>query len=358
MKKTSATFLPAQMLRQRLRTRVTGPRVRRRFDRRIDEFIRTGESLPGDGDLLNEAFLVSGGRALSNASSRMQAHQRLYSYSNAEDFLGLWRVPGSLDRALGDLRSQGFALLDTSLPADTVQQLTAFMSSAPCTLTSDKETSLGARETVQVDFSTPLAEKYAITVSALLKNSLIRRMLLDKGLLQVAQEYLGAIPTIDIVTAWYSFPSSLPSHEAAQLFHFDLDRIRWLKVFFLLTDQTIETGAHMYVPGTHRDGGIDKRLLAKGYVRLEDDEVSSFYPRDTWKPMEAPAGSILLEDTRGLHKGISLKTGHRLMMQFEYAQSLFGHVPHLATVDLPVIEDAYWDKMLENYPTLFEALAR
>jgi hypothetical protein len=120
----------------------------------------------------------------------------------------------------------------------------------------------------------------------------------------------------------------------------------------------VETGAHLYIPGTHRDGGISPDLLAKGYARLEDDEVAAHYPRDTWKSMEAPAGSILLEDTRGLHKGISLQRDHRLMLQFEYAQTLFGHVPFLATVPLDNYQDEYWNSMQQSHPELFAALTR
>ena len=339
--------------------RVSGGRLtRKNFEQRLDRYLSDGQPRTGDGESLNEAFLKSAGRWLTEASERMKATSPRYDFEGAQDVLGLWNAPGSLDKALGDLRRQGFALLDTSLAPEIVAQLSDFMASAPCTLTSDQSVTLAPGETVTVDFDQPLAEKYAVTTAALLDNDLIRRMMLDRGLLEIAQEYIGTAPIIDIVTAWYSFPSASPSHEAAQLFHFDLDRVRWMKVFFLLTDQTIETGAHMYIPGTHRDGGIDDRLLSKGYVRLEDDEVARFHPRETWKSMEAPAGSILLEDTRGLHKGISLKRDHRLMLQFEYAQTLFGHVPHLAQVDLPTITDEYWNQMQDRYPLVFEAIAR
>ena len=74
--------------------------------------------------------------------------------------------------------------------------------------------------------------------------------------------------------------------------------------------------------------------------------------------MVAPAGSILLEDTRGLHKGISLQRDHRLMLQFEYAQTLFGHKPFLATVTLDEYQDEYWSAMKTNHPIVFEALSR
>ena len=343
----------------RMADRVSGGRLTRKaFEQRLERFLTDGTTREGDGEALNEAFLKSGGRWLSDASRKLASSAPSYDLSGAEDVLGLWKTPGSMGKALGDLGSQGFALLDTTLSSDVVQQLSDFCASAPCTLTSDQAVGLEASETVTVDFESPLAEKYAVTTGALVGNELIRRMMLDRGLLEIAQRYIGTAPIIDIVTAWYSFPSASPSHEAAQLFHFDLDRVRWLKAFFLLTDQTVDTGAHMYIPGTHRDGGIDAQLLAKGYTRLEDDEVARYYPRGSWKSMEAPAGSILLEDTRGLHKGISLRKDHRLMLQFEYAQSLFGHVPHLAIAELPKVDDPYWQDMQQRYPVVFEALAR
>ena len=339
--------------------RVSGGQLTKRdFDRRFEQYLSSGRSKEGDGEALNEAFLKSAGRWLTDASTRMQTAAPIYDFSSAPDFLGLWSEPGSMDAALGSLRTHGFALLDTSLSPTVVQQLSDFMASAPCTLTTDRTSPLAPGETVIVDFQEPLAEKYAATTDSLLRNDLVRQMMVDRGLLEIAQRYLGTAPIIDILTAWYSFPSTAPSHEAAQLFHFDLDRIRWMKVFFLLTDQTIDTGAHTYIPGTHRDGGINPKLLAKGYVRLEDEDVDQFHPRHTWKSMEAPAGSILLEDTRGLHKGVSLKRDHRLMLQFEYAQSLFGHAPHLAAEELPLVDDPHWNQMRQDYPLVFEAMAR
>lgn len=339
--------------------RMLGGRLTKRdFEQRFGRYLSHPLPQSGDGEALTEAFIKSGGSWLTEASERMAGTAPKYDFSSAENLLGLWRSPGSLEGALTDLETQGYALLDTKLDPTLVKELSAYFAGAPCTLTSDKGVRLGPGETVTVDFEQPLAEKYAVTTGALLGNSLVRRMMLDQGLLEMAQRYVRSAPIVDIVTAWFSFPSDSPSHEAAQLFHFDLDRIRWVKVFFLLTDQTVETGAHMYVPGTQRDGGIDRKLLSRGYVRLEDEDVAEFYPRTTWKSMEAPAGSILLEDTRGLHKGIALKKDHRLMLQFEYTQSLFGHVPHLAEVPLPIIDDPHWAAMQEHYPAVFEAMAR
>jgi len=339
--------------------RITGGRLTKGdFDRRFDRYLATGQWEEGDGEALLSAFLESGGTWLTDASRRVTAAGPSYDFSGARDTLGLWSEPGSFDRALSELHEQGFALLDVRIPDAVVDELAAYFAEAPCTLTSDREVPLAPGETTTVDFTSPLAEKYAVTTRATLNSATVRSLLLDRGLLEIAQAYLGSAPIIDIIIAWFSFPASAASREAGQLYHFDLDRIRWLKAFLLLSDQDADTGAHMYIPGTNRDKGIDSSLLRRGYARLQDDEVAALYPRSTWKTMEGRRGVILLEDTRGLHKGMPLVRDHRLMLQFEYAQSMFGHPAGLASADLDPIVDEYWSQMREQCPLLFTQLDR
>ena len=339
--------------------RLTGGRMTKAdFEHRFDRYHATGRSEEGDGEALLAAFLESGGTWLTEASQKVTAAGPVYDFSGAPDTLGLWSEPGAFDRALTELREQGYALLDVRLPDSTVDELSGYFAQAPCTLTSDHATSLAPGETTLVDFANPLAEKYAVTTKATLNNATVRSLLLDRGLLEIAQAYLGSAPIVDILIAWYSFPAAAASHEAGQLYHFDLDRIRWLKAFLLLSDQDVETGAHMYIPGTNKDKGIDASLLRKGYARLEDDDVARLYPRPTWKTMEGRRGVILLEDTRGLHKGMPLVRDHRLMLQFEYAQSMFGHPAGLSNADLDPIDDALWNEMHEKYPLVFSVLDR
>lgn len=339
--------------------RLTGGRMTRsEFDHRFARYAATGAWESGDGESLLAAFLESGGPWLTEASSQVAANGVSYDFDAAVDTLGLWHEPGSFDRALASLRADGYALCDVLMPDAMVDELSGYFATAPCTLTSDRPTGLAPGETVPVDFENPLAEKYAVTTKATLASPTVRALMLDQGLLRIAQAYLGSAPIIDILIAWYSFPAPDASREAGQLYHFDLDRIRWLKAFLLLSDQDEETGAHMYVPGTQRDKGIDASLLRKGYARLQDDEVARYHPRDTWKTMTGRRGVVLLEDTRGLHKGMPLTRDHRLMLQFEYAQSMFGHPAGLASVELDPVDDPYWHQMRERYPLVLTNFER
>jgi hypothetical protein len=147
----------------------------------------------------------------------------------------------------------------------------------------------------------------------------------DLSLLAVAQDYLRAAPVLDIVTMWWHTAlRDAPDARAAQLYHFDMDRPRWLKFFIYLTDVGPENGPHCFIRGSHRTGGIADPLRAHGYARLTDDDVARHYPPGDHVCFTAPRGTIIAEDTRGLHKGQHVTSGDRLILQLEFTNTLFG----------------------------------
>jgi hypothetical protein len=91
-----------------------------------------------------------------------------------------------------------------------------------------------------------------------------------------------------------------------------------------LTDVGPENGPHKFIAGSHRTGGIPGELLKKGYARLTDEEVAPHYRPADFIEFTAPRGTIIAEDTRGLHKGQHVNSGHRLMLQIQFSNSLFG----------------------------------
>ncbi len=97
--------------------RLTGGRMTKAdFEHRFDRYHATGRSEEGDGEALLAAFLESGGTWLTEASQKVTAAGPVYDFSGAPDTLGLWSEPGAFDRALTELREQGYALLDVRLP--------------------------------------------------------------------------------------------------------------------------------------------------------------------------------------------------------------------------------------------------
>jgi hypothetical protein len=175
------------------------------------------------------------------------------------------------------------------------------------------------------DRKNPDAVCYSFKDEDLVSLPSIQKLITDPSILTVAQNYLKASPKIDlIVLRWSTAFSNIPSSNAAQLYHFDLDRPKWIKVFLYLTDVGPENGPHCFVVGTHKAGAIPKRILKKGYSRNGDNEIIAAFGSEKIAELTGPAGTIMFVDTRGIHKGKPLTSGDRLMLQLQFSNSLFG----------------------------------
>jgi hypothetical protein len=305
--------------------------IGRRFHPRFRDWLDTNQRESQDQDLLLAAFLATGGEALTTAAELVRKRHSPIDFTDKAGPTALLRNSSAYLTALRSLRTEGFAVLPWTLDTNMICRMRDHFEQGPARLISDDSSIHG--ETSPIDFTNPRAEKYEVPTVRVLESADVGALVRDPGLLSLAQDYLGAPPILDICTAWYSFPVERASSEAATMFHFDLDRVRWLKVFFYLNDVSRDNGAHLFIPRTHSDRGIPRKLLDSGYTRLEDDRVARFLPSRTWEEIEGPAGTILLEDTRGLHKGIPVISGYRAVLQFQYSVDLFGAPSSLQGVD-------------------------
>lgn len=301
---------------------------------RFEKWMLSGSTEAGDHELLLAAFTASGGSLLTRASERFSKNSISVDCFNQVSAVGLTRGTNHYDIALAELDNQGFTILPWLLPENVTNDLVRFLHSSSGTFVGDAmPRSEGRPKPLTAgDLKSPMAEKYSIDSVELLQCKSILDLCLDPGLLAFAQDYLQAIPRLDIISAWFSFPVGRSSDAAATQFHYDLDRTKWLKVFFFLSDVSTETGAHVFIPTTHRDGGIPRQLRDRGYTRIPDTDVESHFPKSDWAFIGGPPGTILIEDTRGLHKGQPLMKGHRLLLQFQFSQNLFGTPSHLSRI--------------------------
>lgn len=293
-----------------------------KFRYRFLEFINTRVAEPEDHQLLLSAFLASRGRSLTWANDVLATSRPKVAFDDAPDTLGCGNDTSLVDSAVTALQQQGYFQMPIMLSTEMQHVLIKHLSSQECRLVSDDASKNGRVD--YINWLDPQAEVYQLEESRVVSNNLIQRLLIDRTLLTIAQSYLEVLPSITNAMAWFTFPRETASDQAAQMFHFDLERIKWLKVFFFLTDVTDESGPHIFIPGTHRDAAIPRALLDHGYDRMSDDDVAGFFPRDIWQKMLGVKGSILLEDTRGLHKGTPVVEGHRLVLQFQYSSTSFG----------------------------------
>ena len=238
-------------------------------------------------------------------------------------------LAGEIDCVVDALRRDGLVVVSTRLPEEVCRELEALASAETCSLT---ERQTGAPPTARYEPEAPLAVRYDVPEHALLTCRAVQNLLADRSLLAVAQEYLGGAPVQDLVAMWWSTAVGKgPSSAAAQQFHFDLDRLRFVKLFAYLTDVDETNGPHVFVRGSHTRLPTSLRVDR----RFSDDEVRSHYDESDIVSVTGRRGTMFLADTRGLHKGTPVLRGHRLVFQLEYATSLFGVPPETIEIAGP-----------------------
>jgi ectoine hydroxylase-related dioxygenase (phytanoyl-CoA dioxygenase family) len=297
-------------------------------------------------------FCVTGGRlnaALSWLITRLRPARPL---PEAAGILG--DLSGrAADDCVERLNRDGYVVFERALPPEACDRLREFARSTPSRVRRmDNESSAQPPRTALYDGGEATAVRYDYEPSDLLDNVDVQNLLADASLLRLAQAYLRCEPVADVLSMWWHTNyHTQPDSEAAQFYHFDMDRIKWFKVFIYLTDVGPDNGPHSFVVGSHRTGGIPWKLRRKGYVRLTDDEVIEQYGSDRCLHVTAPRGSIIVEDTRGLHKGNTVRGDPRLILQLQFSNSLFGGYYPPARVSR--IQSAAFRSRLEALPQVY-----
>jgi len=224
-----------------------------------------------------------------------------------------------------ELQAHGFSLVENAISKKTSEELLA-LSQTTKGSNRGMDSGKGFQADIYFNRKNPDTVRFDVDPNELFKNHIVQELACDPRILKIAQDYLGTLPILDFVAMWWHTKSPSPDKEAAQYFHFDMERLRWIKFFFYLTDVTEDSGPHIFVPKSHLDHGLPFSLRSKGYTRLEDSQVDKVFPKSSWKVFTGPIGSMIVEDTRGLHKGKHVENGDRLVFQLQFTSSLFGKV--------------------------------
>ncbi|MGA7929162.1 MAG: hypothetical protein WCA20_24580 [Candidatus Sulfotelmatobacter sp.] len=177
-----------------------------------------------------------------------------------------------------------------------------------------------------IDPSRPRYSVYVVPRSLLLENRYIQCLLCDPYILAVAARYLGVFPIVTKPDMWWD-TDFLPRGLRPRPFHTDSGCLRWLKVGVNLTDTTLESPHFVYVKGSHKPNRSTRPLTRRlaNRMNLSDKEVQEVCPEKI-AHVTAPAGSITLADTRGIHKGELSMRGHRLILYFGLEGSAFNNI--------------------------------
>ena len=146
-----------------------------------------------------------------------------------------------------------------------------------------------------------------LTVYMLERSQAYRDAWLDPSLLAIVAAHMGIVPKLSEAYVRRNFPA--PYRTMNHFWHRDLNTpLHLLKAFFFLTDCGPENGPHEFVRGSHRNLGV---LNGKRY--FSDNEVDgAFPPNGSEREMSVVrAGTVIIEDTRGLHRAKLPEAGYR-----------------------------------------------
>jgi hypothetical protein len=243
------------------------------------------------------------------------------------------------------IETDGFHIFSTRLPEPLVDELEAYARHTPLL---PQPADPGMKE-VLYDEARPIAPAYYLQPPRVLSSPVLRRLCADTSLLDLAQAVLRCQPVLSHLGMWWSTPAGGKAvSEIAQLYHFDMDKLAFIQFFVYLTDVSNENGPHTFVRGSHRH----KPMPLRRDGRIPDREIRRHYAADDIVEICGPRGTIFAVDTTAFHKGKPVTAGHRLVVQWVYASSLFG-APHAMLPLNGAVEPEFLES-LRSHPHLFE----
>lgn len=220
---------------------------------------------------------------------------------------------------LNDLRKNGYVIVENFIDSEKINKILNHFS---------KKKGFYHQDYVEnkkiYDHSNPEQVKFEYDEETILSSETLRNIIFEKNILNFARNYLNSEPILDILALWWSSYSKSADQKAAQWWHFDMDRPRWLKFFIYLTDCNESNGPHCIIKRTHKNHSVPWAIRKKGYSRISDDLVNKCFPKENIVEITANKGTLLIEDSRALHKGKKIEVGNRLMFQLQFTSSLFG----------------------------------
>jgi hypothetical protein len=244
------------------------------------------------------------------------------------DFKTFFSKEYNFNKINEEINENGYYIFEEHLDEDLVDSITQFSLNTRCFFyDQDKKKNFCYYEK---NLDNYIATKYDYEENDLYNNEIIKSLLLDKIFLKIANNFFGSKPLYSAINMWWSpvtkkkinFELEL-QNQTAQLFHFDLDRIKWLKFFIYLTDTSEYDGPHEYVEGSHKIFAKPNEIAKLGYQRIPSNLIDKYYPGKL-KKVTGKKGTIFVGDTSAIHRGSPPLMNNRLILVIEYANSLFG----------------------------------
>lgn len=313
--------------------------------RRYKEYLKLENPNSGDQRLLRNAAIRTNGKALNAATSLAQNRWPAWELLDSDKGNQILPLNSTqVSQAIDALNRSGFwvapNLIHTSY-LDTFQESAIQEVKRIFDSVNDNE---GRIEYLHSNSGYSDKEMVFLGSDWVLNQELTYLMTTSNDILNVVGGYLGVKPILNLPESWFSFPVKEINKGSAQNWHFDCDRIKWIKVFVYLTDVNHNTGPHSYVATSHRNWRVKS-----SDSRFTEEQVREKFDDEKFQVFTAKRGTVIFEDTRGLHKGTRLTEGHRLILQLEFSMDSFGYMHPVFNVS------KRFDHYVEKFPHLFPA---
>ncbi len=172
-----------------------------------------------------------------------------------------------------------------------------------------------AANAVSEEADKPYMKFYLGTEPDLDLGSIFTRFALQEELMAIADAYFRMHTHVRYYNVWHNFANEGSLRES-QLWHRDREDFLILKVFVYLSDVDPGAGPFSYAPGTHQLGNVRGEPpfeLQRGVARSDDAQMAELVPADRWITACGGAGTVVLADTRGYHRGGVARTSDRLL---------------------------------------------
>lgn len=226
----------------------------------------------------------------------------------------------NINQAVRGLKQDGYYVFPQRVGAEYLDALMQYALTAPANLQYNGE----YLENTDTHFDPKrlVASNYRFPEQGVVNIPVVQEIMADPALISIAKQYMNSQVAYVNTQMWWTTPFGCeePASELAQLYHFDMDRIKFMKFFLYVTDVEATTGPHCYARGSCRRK--PKALLEDR--RFLDKELQAQYKAEDLKELNAPRGTLFAVDTRGFHKAKVPTAGNRLILQIEIASCLFG----------------------------------
>jgi len=227
-----------------------------KFKKLRTELVKKSPVLENGQELLMDAIYLhctTNGHLTEQLSELIQSEDR-YDLTGFSTVFSeqTWRQKNNI---LAELKTNGFCILPERLSNKQCNDVIKFAIEAPFTPREFQENTF--ESTVLKE--PYLSARYDLGSKKTLDQNLFQQYIADPFFIELATDYLGKPPILDPVELWWSVPFGKKDDTFALKYHFDMDSLKWFKVFINFEEIKITNGPHSYIKGSHLPGLQSKK---------------------------------------------------------------------------------------------------